>query len=122
MLFHYHVRQYYLYQHATDMRKGIDALCGMVHSELKQNPLTGDLFIFINGRKNQLKILHWQRDGFAIFYKRLEKGTYEFPALNSDSVSLEISSQQLLLILDGVSLLHIKKRSRFQHDFVQKYQ
>ena len=110
--------RYYMYAKAADMRKGCDGLSGLVQREFLLNPLNGDIFIFLNHRRNLIKLLHWQGDGFAIFYKRLEKGTYEIPAINSSSSSIEISSQQLLLILEGISLLHIRKRARFQQKFV----
>ena len=90
------------------MRKGMDSLCGIVINELKQNPLSGDLFLFFNRRKNQLKMLHWQGDGFALFYKRLEKGTYEVPA-----DALQITVEQVLFLLQGVALKSVKKRVRY---------
>lgn len=111
MLFHYQVRDYYLCASSTDMRKGIDSLAGLVTNELRKNPLTGDLFIFINRRKNQIKMLHWQGDGYAVFYKRLEKGTYELPAGNS------LTAEQLLFLLQGVVLKSIKKHRRYSHSF-----
>lgn len=119
MLFHYQVRGYFLYSRYTDMRKGIDSLCGIVSSRLNKNPLSGDLFIFINRRRNQVKMLHWQGDGFACFYKRLEKGTYETAEMNH-AASLEISSQQLLFILEGVILNSVKKKKRYTHLLVEK--
>lgn len=112
--------RYYMYGKAADMRKGCDGLSGLVRNEFLQNPLSGDVFIFLNHRGSLIKLLQWQGDGFAIFYKRLEKGTYEIPQINCCSSGMEISSQQLLLILEGISLLHIRKRVRFQHDFVHK--
>lgn len=100
------------------MRRGIDSLSGMVRAKLNKNPLSGDLFIFINRRRNQVKMLHWQGDGFAVFYKRLEKGTYELPGINSDAAAVEISAQQLLLIIEGISLLSVKKRLRYERVIV----
>lgn len=114
MLFHYQVRDYYLCTTHTDMRKGMDSLSGIVTNELRKDPLTGDLFIFINRRKNQLKMLHWQGDGYAMFYKRLEKGTYEVPE------NTQITSEQLLFLLQGVVLKSIKKHSRYSHHLVNK--
>lgn len=114
MLFHYQVRNYYLCATCTDMRKGIDSLAGIVINELQKSPLNGDLFIFFNRRKNQLKMLHWQGDGYAVFYKRLEKGTYELPSNNST----HISAEQLLFLLQGVMLKTVKKRLRYSHHFV----
>ena len=102
------------------MRKGFNGLCGLVRNEFLQNPLSGDVFIFINRPRNRIKLLHWQGDGFAIYYKRLEKGTYEMPEINSTSASIELDAQQLLLILEGISLLSVKKRRRYTHHFVDK--
>ena len=102
------------------MRKGFDGLCGLVNNEFLQNPISGEVFVFFNRGKNRIKLLHWQGDGFAVFYKRLEKGTYELPEINSDTASVEISAQQLLLILEGISLLSVKKRLRYQQNVVCK--
>lgn len=113
MLFHYQVREYYLYSRTVDMRKGIDSLVGIVYNELDKSPLSGDLFIFINRKRRQIKMLHWQGDGFAVFYKRLEKGTYEFPSLTHHSSTILISAEQLIFILQGVSLKSVKKRTRY---------
>lgn len=112
--------RYYLYRHPADMRNGFDGLSGIVSREFLLNPLSGDVFIFFNTRKNRIKLLHWQGDGFALFYKRLEKGTYELPSVNSESSSTEIPSQQLMLMLEGISLLSVKKRPRYAHKFVNK--
>jgi transposase len=94
------------------MRKGMYSLCGLVKNELKKNPLSGDLFIFISRRKNQLKMLHWQGDGYAMFCKRLERGTYEVPV--SDSLTCE----QVLFLLQGVVLKSVEKRKRYSHNIV----
>jgi transposase len=112
MLFHYQIRNYYLYAPPTDMRKGMYSLCGLVNNELKKDPLSGDLFIFISRRKNQLKMLHWQQDGFGLFCKRLERGTYEIPDTDS------LTGEQLLFLLQGVVLKSVKKRKRYSHDYV----
>ena len=114
------VQRYFMHCKNTDMRKGFNGLCGLVRNEFLQNPLSGDVFIFINRPRNRIKLLHWQGDGFAIYYKRLEKGTYEMPEINSTSASIELDAQQLLLILEGISLLSVKKRRRYTHHFVDK--
>jgi transposase len=102
------------------MRKGFNGMCGLVCNEFKENPLSGDVFIFVNRPRNRIKLLHWQGDGFAIYYKRLEKGTYELPEARGDDIHIEISMQQLMLILEGISLLSVKKRRRYEHHFVDK--
>lgn len=104
---------YHLYRKATDMRKGFDGLCGLIRAELKGDPLQGDVFIFLNRQRNRLKLLHWEEDGFAIYYKRLEQGTYELPEVNDEVKSLELSREKLLWILQGIELKSIKKRKRF---------
>ena len=116
MLFHYQIKNYYVYTDSTDMRSGIDSLSGLVLNQLQKNPLSGDLFIFVNKRKTQVKLLHWQEDGFALFYKRLEKGTYELPKLNSNSV--RINAEQLLFMLQGVALKTLQKHKRYTHHSV----
>lgn len=102
------------------MRKGFDGLSGLVSNEFSLNPLSGDVFIFFNRPRNRIKILHWQEDGFAIYSKRLEKGTYELPGENSSTGSIEISCEQLHFVLSGIVLSSVKKRKRFQHAIVDK--
>lgn len=106
-------QRYFLYSGLTDMRKGCDSLCGLVREEFKMNPLSGDVFIFISKTRNKIKLLQWQRDGFAIYYKRLEKGTFELPERSNEDVML-ISSQKLMLIMEGIKLSSIKKRKRYE--------
>lgn len=106
--------RYFLHRPSTDMRNGFDGLSGIVRNKFLQNPLSGDVFIFINQRRTHIKLLQWQGDGFAIFYKRLEKGTYEIPDADDKKSYLEITSQKLLLMLEGIALLSVKKRVRFQ--------
>lgn len=91
------------------MRKGFDGLCGLVREGLLKDPLSGDVFIFFNKRRSQVKLLLWERDGFSIYHKRLEKGTYELPASSSE----ELRSDELMLILQGISLQSVRRRKRF---------
>jgi transposase len=97
------------------MRKGFDSLCGIVTSELKMNVLNGAVFIFINKKRNQVKLLLWEGDGFAVYYKRLEKGTYEVALVSQDNSDLSINNEALQYILSGVSLKSVRKRKRYQH-------
>ena len=91
--------KYYLHVNATDMRKGFDSLCGIVTSELKMDVLSGAVFIFINKKHNQVKLLLWEGDGFAIYYKRLEKGTYELPLISNNDKDFYIYCKTLKDIL-----------------------
>ena len=118
MLFHYQIREYYLYKDYVDMRKGIDGLHGIVNNELQRDPLRGDLFIFINKNRNQIKMLHWQGDGFAVFYKRLERGRYEMIKSITVEKQEKINSEQLLFILQGVVLKSVRKHKRYTHENV----
>jgi transposase len=96
------------------MRKGFDSLSGIVTSALKMDVLSGAVFIFINKKHNQVKLLLWEGDGFAIYYKRLEKGTYEIPAVTKSNGEFSITQEALQHILQGVSLKSIRKRKRYQ--------
>lgn len=105
--------RYYLYRGQADMRKSFDGLSGIVRNELGKDPLSGEVFIFINKRCNQVKILLWEGDGFSLYCKRLEKGTYELPSWKEDTLSIELRSDELMLILQGISLRSIKRRKRY---------
>lgn len=106
--------QYYLYTGITDMRKGFDSLCGIVSSQMKLDVLGGAIFIFLNRRRNQVKLLLWEGDGLSLYYKRLEKGTYELPKACNENDSSALSYQQLQFILQGVSLQKIQYRKRYK--------
>jgi transposase len=92
--------RYLLYQQPTDMRKSFDALCGIVRNELKRDPLSGDVFIFLNRSRTHMKLLHWERDGLVLYYKRLEKGTFTRPTVEGTVPCL--SYPQLVLLTEGI--------------------
>lgn len=104
--------RYFLYRHKADMRKGFDGLSGLVREGLWKDPLSGDVFIFFNKRRSQVKLLVWERDGFSIYHKRLESGTYELPTTSS----VELRNDELMLILQGISLRSIRRRKRFNQN------
>jgi transposase len=106
--------QYYLYSDITDMRKGFDSLCGIVSSQMKLDALSGSIFIFINRRRNQVKLLLWEGDGLSLYHKRLEQGTYEMPFQSNESSNINLTWQQLQFILQGVALQKIQYRSRYK--------
>ena len=111
-------QRYFLYAGKTDMRKGFDSLCGIVHEEFKMNPLSGDVFIFLSRTRTRIKFLHWQGDGFAIYFKRLENGTFELPRDFQSSSTILLSSSQLMLIMEGIQLSSVKKRKRYYQQIV----
>jgi transposase len=95
------------------MRKGIDSLSGLIRNELGKDPLSGELFVFFSRCRSRLKILLWDSDGFALYHKRLEQGTFEMPEGSLDHQS--ITAEQLNFILAGVSLKNVKFRPRYQN-------
>jgi len=110
--------KYYLYGGDADMRKGFDSLSGMVSQHMKLSALSGAVFIFVNRRRNQLKLLLWEGDGFSLYHKRLEQGTYELPPTvpqNNKTGSISLTHQQLQLILQGISLKSVEHRKRYSY-------
>ena len=97
----------------TDMRKGFDALAAIVAHSLKLDPLSGQMFLFFNRRRDKMKILYWDRDGLAIWYRRLEQGTYQVPQADPTSHSVEVRAEELLMILRGIDYQNAKRRKRF---------
>lgn len=104
----------YLYIKSVDMRRSFDGLHAIVQSEFKLNILTGDMFLFLNKRRDRIKILWWDGDGMAIFMKRLEAGTYQLPSVTADQASLVIDRTQVELLLSGIELNSVKRRKRYQ--------
>lgn len=105
--------RYYLYCGVTDMRKGFDGLSALVRSSMGGNPLSGDVFIFVNRRRDRMKLLVWDRSGFVLWYKRLEQGTFEMPGNKSGDGSIGLSWEKLVMILEGVELRSVRMRRRF---------
>jgi transposase len=103
------------------MRKSFDGLCGLIHGRLGHNPMSGDLFIFINKKRNRIKMLRWEAGGFVLFYKRLEKGTFEIPKTQNAGLNQQINYSELVMIITGISLKYARKRRRFlQQNIVYK--
>lgn len=106
----------------ADMRRSFDGLCGMARDLMKQDPLSGHLFLFRNRNRDRLKMLYWDRDGLVIWYKRLEQGTWQLPtdlkstgSLRADKTAgAEISMAELSLLLGGIDLRSVEKRRRWQ--------
>jgi len=105
----------FLHTPPTDLRKGFDALCGLVTTAFGRDPTSGHLFLFVNRRRDRIKILYWDRDGLAIWYKRLETpGTFQIPTTATEAISIEMTPTQLSLILSGIDLRSARQRKRYQ--------
>ena len=105
----------FLYRLPTDMRKSFHGLVALTESALKQDPLSGSLFVFLNRRRDRIKILYWGQSGYCIWYQQLQKGTYQLPGEDSpEAGTLEVTRSQLSLILDGIDLSSARQRTRFQ--------
>src|SRR5690625_1442860 len=102
-------QRYFLYRHPTDMRKSFDGLSGLVRKELGRDPTSGDVFIFLNRLQTHIKLLVWDRSGFALYYKRLEEGTFERPT-GPDSGTL--AWRDLVLLRPDVSVEAARYRKR----------
>jgi transposase len=96
------------------MRKGFDGLAYLVQSVLAEDPLSGHLFVFRNRRGDRLKILYWAGDGFALWYRRLEKGTFRFPTPSeAEATGIPVKAADLLMLLEGVDLESLRRRPRY---------
>ena len=106
--------KFHLYSQPADMRKSFDGLSGLVQNNLENNPCSGDVFIFINRGRNKIKLLHWQSISFTLYYKRLEKGTFELPQYDASVGSITLSYTQMVMIVDGLTIKNIERRKHYQ--------
>ena len=120
-------QRYFVYPKNCDMRKGFNGLGGLVHQFFDHPLMSGDVFIFLNRRRTHIKLLMWDATGFAIYYKRLEAGTFEMPTQShqknntfTNHFPIEIQWSELVLLLEGIELKYLKKRKRFNHKYIQK--
>ncbi len=104
----------YLCVSPTDMRKGFDTLAALVRDGLGYDPLSGHLFLFVGRRRDRIKLLYWDRDGFALWYKRLEQGTFRLPAAEPDTASIELKASELAMLLEGIDLSSLQRGQRFR--------
>lgn len=95
------------------MRKSFNGLTGLVSNELKKNPGAGDAFIFVNKRRDKLKLLVWDLSGYLIYYKQLESGTFEIPIYRKGDKSVIIDRSELMMILEGIQLKSVFRRKRY---------
>lgn len=113
-----HGLKIYLCTEPADMRRSFDGLSGMAVNLMEEDPLSGHLLVFRNRNRDRLKILYWDRDGLAIWYKRLEKGTFQFPTdgkpKEEKPTSVQVTTDELSLLLGGIDLRSARKRKRYQ--------
>ena len=102
----------YAYTQPADMRKGFDGLSGLVRRELGADPTDGSLFLFINRRRDRMKILHFDGGGFWLYYRLLEEGTFETLTTQDDSSTLRMDATELSMLLEGVTLQNTKRRRK----------
>ena len=99
---------------ATDMRCGFDRLAERVRAVIGRDPLSGHLFVFRSRRSDRLKILAWDRDGFILWYKRLEAGVFKLPRVDAGARSVELRASELAMVLDGIDMSKLKRVRRYE--------
>ena len=98
----------------VDLRKSFDTLAELVRQHLQHDPLSGHIFVFRNKRSDRVKLLYWDEDGYVIIYKRLEAGTFHFPAAGVGAASVTLRAADLAMLLDGVDWQHARRSKRYQ--------
>ena len=98
----------------TDMRRGFDRLAEQSRQVTRQDPQSGHLFVFRSRGGDRLKVLYWDRDGYCLWYKRLEEGTFKLPKVKAEQSSLELRASELAMILDGIDLASVKRVKRYR--------
>ena len=98
----------------TDMRCGFDRLADLARSLTRQDPMSGHLFLFRSKRGDRLKALYWDRDGYALWYKRLEEGAFRLPRPQGDAASIELRPSELAMLLDGIDLRSVRRIKRYR--------
>lgn len=98
----------------ADMRSGFDRLAERVRAVIGEDPLSGHLFVFRSRRGDRLKILVWDRDGFVLWYKRLESGVFKLPKVEAGARSVELRASELAMVLDGIDVSRLKRVARYE--------
>ncbi len=98
----------------TDMRRGFDRLAEQAQQVTRQDPQSGHLFVFRSRGGDRLKALYWERDGYVLWYKRLEAGTFKLPKLAATQLAVELKASELAMLLDGIDLASVKRVQRYQ--------
>lgn len=96
------------------MRKGFDTLCGVVRTEMGRDPLSGEVFIFMNQSRTTLKLLHWERGGLVLYHKRLERGRFTLPGFDTKTQSYSLRWTDLVLMVEGISFDTVRYGKRYE--------
>jgi len=101
--------RFYLYDGFCDMRKSFDGLCGLISSAMQGQPTSGEVFVFLNRSRTHMKLLHWEKGGFVLYYKRLERGTFVPPDIKRG----ELSWADLVLMVEGIQVVKSIQKKRY---------
>lgn len=104
--------RYLLYGQAVDMRKSFDSLSGLIKNELSSDPRSGDVYMFINKNRDKAKLLHWNGGSYTLYYKRLERGTFELPGYGKQVPGIKLDYTRIVMLLDGLSIKNLHQRKR----------
>jgi len=105
---------YHLYEKPTDMRKGFNGLSGVISQNMHRDPTDGEVYIFINRRRDKMKMLVWEKGGFMLYYKRLEQGTFELPSTEIQDGVICLEWDTLVLMISGIQLSKIVRKKRYK--------
>jgi len=95
---------YYLYRRPVKMSRSFDSLAALIRTELDKDIIQGDVFIFLNRDRTMIKVFVYERKGFSIFYRRLDEGSFQLPAIVGDQISYKMSAEQIMYMLSGMNL------------------
>jgi transposase len=107
-------QRYRLCPDSQDMRKGFDALSGIVRRDMGRDPLSGEVFIFMNRLRTTVKLLHWERGGPVLYHKRLERGRFSLPLFDGESRCYHLQWRDLVLMVEGISLEKVGRKKRYE--------
>lgn len=96
------------------MRKGFDSLCGVVRSQMDRDPLSGEVFVFVNRVRTTIKLLHWERGGLVIYHKRLEQGRFTMPRYDVISGSYSLGWAELVMMVQGIQMSDVRYKKRYE--------
>ena len=111
--------RYFVCRESVSMRKGIDSLFNLISGETSYSPMTGDVYVFFSKNRQSVKLLRWDTDGFVLYHKRLERGTFEPPRRNADNGCYELSWETFSFIMSGDSLESVRFRKRYRTRFIR---